>query len=70
MGVGFRGVSERFTVWFLQPSSIVLMRKSSLFLIVIVLGVLAGGAVFLATWEIPPPTVKVEKVLSDEQFPR
>ena len=46
------------------------MRKSSLFLIVIILGVLAGGAVYLATWEIPPPTVKVEKVLSDERFPR
>jgi hypothetical protein len=46
------------------------MRKSSLFLIFIILGVLAGGAVYLATWEIPPPTVKVEKVLSDERFPR
>ncbi len=46
------------------------MRKSSLFLIVIVLGVLVGGTVFLATWEIPPPSAKVEKVLSDEQFPR
>jgi hypothetical protein len=46
------------------------MRKSNLFLIVIVLGVLVGGTVFLATWEIPPPSAKVEKVLSDEQFPR
>ncbi len=46
------------------------MRKSSLFLIFIILGVLAGGAAYLATWEIPPPTVKVEKVLSDERFPR
>ncbi len=46
------------------------MRKSSLLLIFIILGVLAGGAVYLATWEIPPPTVKVEKVLSDERFPR
>jgi hypothetical protein len=46
------------------------MRKSSLVSIVLVLGVLAGGAVFLATWEIPPPSAKVEKVLSDERFPR
>ncbi len=46
------------------------MRKSSLVLIVIVLGALVGGAVFLATWEIPPPSAKVEKVLSDERFPR
>ncbi len=46
------------------------MRKSSLVLIVIILGVLAGGAVYLASWEIPPPTTKVEKVLADERFPR
>jgi hypothetical protein len=46
------------------------MRKSSLFLIFIILGVLVGGAVFLATWEIPPPSAKVEKALSDERFPR
>ncbi len=45
------------------------MRKSSLVLIVIVLGALTGGAVFLATWEIPPPSANVEKVLSDERFP-
>jgi hypothetical protein len=46
------------------------MRKSSLFLIIIILGGLAGGGVYLATWEIPPPSTKVEKVLSDERFPR
>jgi len=46
------------------------MRKSSFVLIVIVLGALAGGAGFLATWDIPAPSVKVEKVLSDERFPR
>ena len=32
--------------------------------------VVAGAAVFLMTWEIPPPSAKVEKVLSDERFPR
>jgi hypothetical protein len=46
------------------------MRKSSLFLIIVVLGGLAVGAAYLATWEIPAPTAKVEKVLSDERFPR
>jgi hypothetical protein len=46
------------------------MRKSRLVLIVIVLGVLVAGAAYLATWEIPPPSAKVEKVLPDERFPR
>jgi hypothetical protein len=46
------------------------MRKSSLFLIIVVLGGLAGGAVYLATWKIPAPSATVEKVLSDERFPR
>jgi uncharacterized membrane protein len=46
------------------------MRKSTLVLIVIILGGLAGGVVYLSTWDIPPPTTKVEKVLSDERFPR
>ena len=45
------------------------MRKLTLVLFVIVLAVLAGGA-YLATWEIPPPTTAVEKVLPDERFPR
>ena len=31
---------------------------------------LAGGAVFLATWDIPPPVQKVERVLPDDRFPR
>jgi hypothetical protein len=29
-----------------------------------------GGGVFLATWDIPPPTVQVERTLPDERFPR
>ena len=46
------------------------MRKLSLIVIVIVLAVLVGGGAYLATWEIPPPTTAVEKVLPDERFPR
>ncbi len=46
------------------------MRKSTLVLFVLVLAVLAGGGAYLATWEIPPPTTAVEKVLPDERFPR
>ncbi|MCH8996789.1 MAG: hypothetical protein IID48_00810 [Proteobacteria bacterium] len=46
------------------------MRKSTLVLVVTVLAVLVGAGAYLATWEIPPPTTAVEKVLPDERFPR
>jgi hypothetical protein len=32
--------------------------------------VLLGGAIFLVTWEIPAPTVKVETVIPDDRLPR
>ncbi len=46
------------------------MRKLTLVSIVTVLAVLVGLGAYLATWEIPPPTTAVEKVLPDERFPR
>ncbi len=36
--------------------------------IVLVLAVLVGGAVFLATWDMPPPTATVEKVIPNDRF--
>jgi len=30
---------------------------------------IAGGVVFLATWDIPPPVREVEKVLPNGRFP-
>jgi hypothetical protein len=39
-------------------------------LIVLLLVLVLGGTVFLVTWEIPPPTARVERVLPDDQFPR
>lgn len=39
-------------------------------LIVLLLVLALGGTVFLVTWEIPPPTSRVERVLPDDQFPR
>ena len=39
-------------------------------LVVLLLVMALGGTVFLMTWEIPPPTVRVERVLPDNQFPR
>jgi hypothetical protein len=36
---------------------------------IILLLATAGGAIFLATWDIPPPLVDVENVLSNDRFP-
>lgn len=41
-------------------------RLLALVLLVVVL----GGVVFLATWDIPPPTETVETVIPDERLPR
>jgi hypothetical protein len=38
--------------------------------VVLLLMLVLGGAVFLVTWEIPPPTARVERVLPDDTFPR
>lgn len=43
-----------------------LVRLLTLTLIIVIL----GGVVFLATWDIPPPTVQVETVVPDERLPR
>ena len=40
----------------------------AIFLVFFVL--VAAGVVFLATWDIPPPSQSVEKVLDDGRFPR
>ncbi len=46
------------------------MKNISRFVFVLVILSLAGGAMFLATWDIPPPVKKVERVLPDDRFPR
>ena len=46
------------------------MSKFLLILFILILVALGGGAVFLATWDIPPPSEPVEKVIPDERFPR
>jgi len=40
------------------------------FLIVLVVVAIAGGVVFLATWDIPAPTHPVEKVIPNDRFTR
>jgi hypothetical protein len=39
-------------------------------LLLLVLVLLLGGVVFLATWDRPPPTARVEEVIPDERLPR
>ena len=46
------------------------MRKFILFLVILLIVAIGGGMVFLATWEIPAPSQKVEKVMDNERFPR
>ncbi len=46
------------------------MKKLATVVIVAVVAVVILGAAFLATWDIPPPSKVVEKVISDDQFPR
>jgi Flp pilus assembly protein CpaB len=46
------------------------MSKAHFILIVVIAAVVVGGAVFLATWDIPAPTQRVEKVLPNDRFPR
>ncbi len=46
------------------------MKKLPLIMLILLLAALAGGGVFLATWDIPAPTTNVEKTLPDDRFPR
>ncbi len=46
------------------------MRKLTTFIAVAILALVGAGAAFLATWEIPPPSAVVEKVIPDDRFSR
>lgn len=46
-----------------------MMRLTLIILVILVGGILAGG-VFLATWDIPAPSATVEKEVPDDRFPR
>ena len=39
-------------------------------LLLVVLVILIGGGVFLATWDIPAPSRQVEKTLPNDRFPK
>jgi hypothetical protein len=46
------------------------MRKLSLGLVVLLIVVIVGGTVMLATWDIPSPSKTIVKTLPDDRFPR
>jgi hypothetical protein len=46
------------------------MGRLTLWLVIIVVLLLLGGAVFLALWNPPAPSTPVEKVLPNERFPK
>jgi hypothetical protein len=46
------------------------MRKLTTIIAAAVVVLLGAGAAFLATWDIPPPSAKVEKVIPDDRFSR
>jgi hypothetical protein len=46
------------------------MRRVGRALWIVVLLAILGGGVFLATWDIPPPTATVETTLPNDQFPQ
>ena len=36
--------------------------------ILLVLAVIVGGTIFLATWDMPPPSAVTEKVIPNDRF--
>lgn len=46
------------------------IRALGRFIILAALVLVLGGAIFLLTWDIPPPTAAVEVVIPDAQLPR
>jgi len=46
------------------------MSKIAGVLVILVLVALVGGGIFLATFDLPPPSAKVEKVIPDDKLPR
>jgi hypothetical protein len=46
------------------------MGRVTLVLVLVVMLVALGGAVFLATWHVNVPRTEVERVLPDARFPK
>lgn len=46
------------------------MGRGRKFLLLLIIALVVASAAFLATWDIPAPTTRVEIVLPDDRFPR
>ncbi|MDA0260659.1 MAG: hypothetical protein O3A21_00455 [Proteobacteria bacterium] len=46
------------------------MSRTPIILLLIVLAGIVGGFAFLATWDIPPPSARVEQVIPNDRFPK
>jgi len=46
------------------------MAKLGGIFLLTLLALALGGTAFLAVWDIPPPTAKIEQTLPDDSFPR
>lgn len=46
------------------------MKRLTKFILLIFFGLIAGGAVFLATWDIPAPVADIEVAVPDARFQR
>jgi hypothetical protein len=44
------------------------MRKLTLFLVILLLVVIAGGIAVLAFWELPPPVTTMEKTIPNDRL--
>jgi hypothetical protein len=45
-------------------------KRISIILAAVAILILAGGGVFLASWQIPAPTKQLEKVIPNDRFGR
>lgn len=46
------------------------MRRILLILVLLILLALAGGVVYLASWDMPPPVQTIERPIPDDRLPR
>ena len=47
------------------------LKRPLIILVLVLLVVIIGGVgVFLATWNIPPPSARIEKVIPNDRFAR